>query len=367
MTHRLLLLFAVLFCSSTADAQSLFPIEVNHLWGYIDSTGTVVIQPKYAIACPFNEGAAWVVLKSRNTLSFDETAMNVYESMRFEFQRDGTDYTWNIIDAKGNVLGSTERTKLKPLVQNGLTPIFDGDYFRGGWGLIDKKGTIVQKGVYTSIGFVNDGRAKIGTGEFGPYGFIDLSGKLVSTVEYQQAESFSEGLAAALDPESQKWGYLDTECKWAIKPQFASAGSIHEGLAYFSTDSLFGYIDNKGKVVIKAKYKDADSFSDGRARVQIKGKFGYIDSTGALVIPATLEVPKPADAFTMNTHIHTFREGLAIVERDGKIGYIDKMGKEIIAPQFDDASTFEHGLARVKKGDKWCYINRTGKVIWQHL
>ncbi len=357
----------VLVAASNCAAQALFPIEVGHKWGYIDSIGHIVIPPKYALACAFNEDRAWVVEKSRSEVSFDENAMNAYESVEFEFQRSGTDYVWVVIDTKGNQLGSTDRTKLKPLVYNDHTPIFDGDYFHGGWGLIDATGKITQAGQFGSIGFVNERLVKVSSSESGgPYGFLDLDGKVISTVQYNEATSFSEGLAAAEDPETNKWGFLGPDCKWAIKPIFGGTGSFHEGLAYFGMDSLYGYIDKNGKVAIKDKFIDADNFSEGLARVKINGKYGYINKTGALVIPPTIVVPVPKDAFSMNMRLHTFREGLALFEQSDKIGYIDKTGKVAIAARFEDGYTFEHGLARVKKDGKWCYIDRTGKIVWQH-
>ncbi len=40
----------------------LYPISVDHKYGYIDKTGKIVIEPQFDYALPFKEGLAIVVV-----------------------------------------------------------------------------------------------------------------------------------------------------------------------------------------------------------------------------------------------------------------------------------------------------------------
>ena len=349
---------------SYSSAQNLFPIVQNHRWGYIDSTGAIVIQPQYAYAGPFHEGYAWIVDSSKMEIAFGADALNATESISFSQVRDGTDYTWSLIDTHGKKLSHTTRSKMKPVVVNGYTVLFDGDYFRGGWGLMDMAGKIAVKGAYPSLDFMQEGKALAGYEDNGPYDFIDLAGKQITKLHFPRASSFQDGLAAASDPDSGTYGFLDGTGAWAIKPTYRFVGSFSEGLANVLRDSLYGFIDTKGKLVIPYRYSFVEKFSDGLARVKLNGLYGYIDHSGAMAIPATIEV-KEGGAFEMDYHLYKFSNGLALAKVGDQYGYRDKSGAIAIPAIFQDAYLFENGLARVKKDSVWGYINRAGKMIWK--
>jgi len=50
----------LLLLSTTFSQKILYPIFQDGLWGYIDSTGTEIIQPKFIQCGPFSDCQAFV-------------------------------------------------------------------------------------------------------------------------------------------------------------------------------------------------------------------------------------------------------------------------------------------------------------------
>lgn len=89
----------------------------------------------------------------------------------------------------------------------------------------------------------------------------------------------------------------------------------------------------------------------------LKYSVAYLDKTGKIVIELNSNVVTSGD----------FHEGLAKIMIGEKWGYINKGGKQVIPPEFDNASDFSEKLARIGMGDAYLgkskYIDQTGKVV----
>ncbi|MBA4388326.1 MAG: hypothetical protein C0404_10120 [Verrucomicrobia bacterium] len=115
----------------------------------------------------------------------------------------------------------------------------------------------------------------------------------------------------------------------------------------------WGFIDKAGQPVIEPVFADAWPFSGGLASVLINGKWGYIDKTGKEAIKAEYDYAWP------------FSEGLGRVLKGGKHGYVDAKGQMVIEPKYDVAWEFSRGLARVEIDGKEGYIDGKGKYVWE--
>jgi hypothetical protein len=120
-------------------------VKVGDKFGYIDTTGKAVINPKYGWACDFKEGMVRVCMNSSQI---------------------------------------------------------------GEWGFIDKTGREITAFNYYEANNFNEGYAavNIGNRESGKWGFIDKEGNTVVDCKYSYARSYKEGMAAVcLD---NRWGFI---------------------------------------------------------------------------------------------------------------------------------------------------------------
>jgi hypothetical protein len=336
----------------------LFHVRESGRYGYIDAQGTMVIEPRYDVACPFSDGLAAVRVRER----------------------------WGCIDSKGKLV-------IKPMFSSpfafseGLAAVALDSKIAGKdardvkEGYIDKTGAYVIAPQFDFAFDFSDGMAQVSVG--GRHGYVDKSGKVFYLdPAFADNKDFSEGLAVVRYREWGKQGYIDKTGSIAIEPIYDSAGKFSEGLAAVHIGDRCGYIDKSARMVIEPQFASCGDFSEGMARVRVGARFedpwGYVDRTGKIVVE-----PQFVEA-------RGFKEGLAAVrikgagdwtrqEGDeivttitGPFGFIDKSGKMVIEPAFTQVADFSHGLAMINLGPetpglwgKWAYIDKSGKYIWR--
>jgi hypothetical protein len=291
----------------------LHPIRVKGLWGFIDSSGKVVIQPRF-----------------------------------FNIRSIG--YDWN------------------PAFSEGLAPV----NVNGNWGYVDTSGTIAIKPQFHIAHRFSDGRARV-TGPDLRVGYIDRAGDFQISPKYCYGGDygdFSEGLAAVYYAEECSWishvGPVSPRTFYVIdRAGKTIIAGIHalgfrEGLSPAFMDGKHGYVDRSGKILIAPRFDRAYRFSEGLAVVQVGKWHGFIDRSGKFIVRGSREL----DVWDQ------FSEGLARVMKGSKFGFINGSGKIVIPPIYDDAGNFSEGLAAVNvgqnlngEGGKWGYIDKTGKVV----
>lgn len=335
----------------------LYPIRENGKWGFIDSLGHVVVQPKYDSVGEFSEGFAAVCLGAKwgylngagqvvikplyqEAEPFSEGLALV--TLRRDIKRVAlpsygagspailSEYAW--IDGRGNI---TFRKKL-----------LSASSFSGGY-------TLVQREDFTFV-------------------YVDRKGVVAFGRAFTFASDFSECLARVSMILSNKGQipvtetvHIDTNGQPVIyddRLDFGECRDFSEGLAMVDVDGRRGYIDTTGTFAIKPQFgtdRSCGDFHDGYASIECSnGKYRYIGKNGRF-LKGEFE---RADAFS---------EGLAAVRRDGRWGYIDTTGKVVIQPRFSVTCKFHGGLAWVKLSDSkdiWqdrAYINRNGEVVWK--
>ena len=252
------------------------------------------------------------------------------------------------------------------------------------------------------------------------WGFVDLAGKIAVPLEYEDVNRFSGNIAAA--KKDGLYGYIDTAGNVSIPFVYKQVWPYQNGIACIRTDDKYGVIDENGKAVLEPKYEFIqiywdgiiavqqddkwgvfdkqgkqiapfiyDSFTayncDGYAEVGQNGKCGLIDKNGKLVVPLEYESVSffREDGFAeaslskrkkvlighdgkilkgFGSLLFGFTEGLAAVKKKGKWGYIDTNGKDVIAPQYADATGFSDGVARVMDMNGKCgFIDKQNNTV----
>lgn len=309
-------------------------------WGYIDTSGKIVITPQFSKAWCFSEGLALVGVQVP--------------------YGGGTTTNYGYIDRTGKTVIKPQFSVAHHFSEGlaaAMLPTGEGRY-----GFINKQGkftiapqfksftldTILKRktiSYYPEPPYNNKGAFHEGLAQVGPVTFIDKSGRMAVNFKNNGAEirsgyvdyrygymrTYSEGLAAIIRETPEGWGYVDKSGTLVIKYQFLEAWDFNDGLAAVSVSldggkrGKYGYINRAGKMIVKPQFDNAGDFSEGLAHVSTEdGLSGYIDKTGKVVLQMPAGFWPFPDQRPRSSDI-PFRNGLA----GGVMGYIDKTGRII--------------------------------------
>ncbi len=200
-------------------SEGLAAIKKNNKFGFIDTTGSVIIEPKYDQVLSFSDG-----------------------------------------------LCAVASSKIK------------GDSLLFSWSFIDKAGKVVLKGPFLEANGFEKGLASV---KFmnGNSCWIDKLGKNVFNVSYKECRSFSEEVAIFRD--TLFYGIINRNGTVLLKPTYISIGNFSDGLASIEfNEHQVGYIDTHGKIVIKPVFQFVSKYSQGIAYVCKDEKLILINKAG---------------------------------------------------------------------------------------
>jgi hypothetical protein len=187
---------------ASAVAAAVYPVHVGDKWGYIDPAGRMVIAPQYADAGDFSEGLAPVAQISPDTVSqttggnqtagaarelwgfIDQSGKMVIQPKFSEARAfsDGrawvsTDEFHGFIDAHGKLVIALGKDETARDFSQGLVRVEQD----GKWGYVDTAGGWVVKPVYVQAYSFSEGLAAVQmeTGNGLLHGYIDPTGRLV--------------------------------------------------------------------------------------------------------------------------------------------------------------------------------------------
>ncbi|MGE5416658.1 MAG: WG repeat-containing protein [Acidobacteriota bacterium] len=316
-------------------SEGLAAVKINTKWGYINSSGNILISPRFELCNRFSNGIA-IVSSTK-----------------------GPYYTYGLINRSGRYLCKPRYCELVDC-NNGL---YAAAIMKNGnliWGFVNSSGKVVEEVQFNNWIPQNDGSVKVST-QSGT-GLLNKDGRIIINPQYQDVQVFSEGMAAVQI--NDKWGYIDKDGKIVIQPEFKGASQFREGLAVVNVvlhnKDKWGYIEKSGNFAIKPDYFSAGDFSEGLAPVKTKEQigndynksWGYIDKNGKMIISPQFWSAK------------SFSEGWAVVNSNC---YIDKSGKIVMSTQYDSAGIFQEGMAEVgngmASGSQEGFIDRNGKLV----
>jgi hypothetical protein len=367
-------ILAPLRAGDTGDL--LVPVTARGKFGYVDSAGTLRIEPKFTHAGLFSEGLSRV-------------SIGEYNSERYGF-----------INTKGEIVIDPQFESAADF-SDGVALVFGREGRAPVYGYIDKTGHFVIPFAkepsnllldHEKLSF-HDGLAVSPNSSATRYSYIDRAGKLICERQFESAEPFSEGLGRVKI--GGRFGYIDVNGKIAIEPKFTGAGDFSEGLAPVvmmeAGNQVYGFTDRTGNLVLRNTLDRRNppglwwepiideprarglgtglsewqsSFVDGLAPVRYRGRL--YDSASYCFINKSGEQAFSCRSFD---EIDNFHEGLALCTVGHNHVYIDKSGKVVIqAPVAESVWPFTGEFARVvftQSPYSWGWINKTGKIIWE--
>lgn len=250
----------------------------------IDQRGNVAIKDKeglrFGLSSGFNDGLAPVVVKGK----------------------------FGFINTKGEIVIEPKFDSVRSFA-DGLAFVQVGEGFEALAGYIDQSGRLVVPLEYKGGTDFNQDRALVTKAVYGGYFMlIDKTGKLLKekvNPACSDSESIRKGFSEGLVPTRLELpnqtgffrldacGYIDGQGNAAIAPsqKFEKAQPFSEGLAAVQiqrkqgySDTKWGYIDKTGGIVIEPIFEEASSFTNGLAYVKVDAaKQGYINRSGQFV------------------------------------------------------------------------------------
>ncbi len=212
-----------------------YEVSYDYLYGYVNSKGDVVLEPKYAMAYGFtSDGYACVISPDGHLYYINGTGKEVVSIRK----------TPNIY---------LEEFSYRRRIQRYCSGIND---------------TVSDLGMY----YYQDGYAMIRYCIFDPFKgellykntnvLVDEKGKTLEIPGNYELKNYSDGIM--LLHKNGKYGYMNTDRSWVSPAIFEDARPFIQGLAVAETDGNYGVIDTEGNVVLPFTFDYISDVSDGR-------------------------------------------------------------------------------------------------------
>ena len=217
--------------------QGLAPVKDKEtgLWGYIDKSGTLKHNFQYTFAASFeNNGKAQVTKKYPSVTVNKDGKVIIGPEEEFRYA----------IDFCGN------ETPIKSEVFD--VNIAEVSYRnQNGWIFVDNKGNIVSKKIYSSVGYLSEGLARVV--RKGKCGFVNSHGQEVIRCQYDGADYFNGGLAMVTNGKGLQCA-IDKTGKEVIPCKYVTATGVYSDFSILRDENNLHYvIDNEGKIIISSK------------------------------------------------------------------------------------------------------------------
>lgn len=346
--------------------NGLAPVKKNKKWGYINTKGEWIIKPKFDEVCHFKDGLAtvsinhkigyinkegnWAIKPKFDAPNSSDISRGIWIcSYAFNngFAHVKTNDKWGYIGKNGNWIVRPNTFDYIEFDKNGLAVIEQNKKY----GLIDKNGKVLIKPNFEKIyledkvivAFLNN-----------KAGIIDKTGKWIIKPKYDHLylDEKSGYLVAKLN---KKKGCINLQEEWILKPRYEDIKHCPiNNLAIASKNNKYGIVNTKGEWIVEPKFKNIvyGSAKNSLFFVRDNNKYGLIDNSGNWIKKPIYE---EVDGF--------YNNGLAIVKINKKYGVIDKKGNWVLKPKFDHRIEFFGNLIRVEYGNNMGYATLDGKYL----
>lgn len=332
---------------------AIYPYEKNGLFGFMDSTGAVVIPAIYESVAPFKEGLSlvsqndkfgYINKKGDVVIDLIYSGGNDFEQGRAiieRYERIG------MIDRTGVVIFEPEFKELGNISEGMLYGVKDSLY-----GYYNTLGDQVIPERFTEAFSFSNGRAKVE--EKGLQAYIDKKGKYIVYPAFEEIEYFTDSLLIYGDGDT--YGLMKPSCQIVVPNKYEKIGQLSEGMAIVVYDDYIGYINERGEEVIPPQfdvipnYLNRSHFKAGSAVVAKNNSYGVINTKGKEIIPFK------------NEGIGEWAE-LTAVKRKGKWGFINRANQLVIPATYDYAESFNGSVALVQEMSLYGAIDKSGTKI----
>lgn len=209
------------------DGLAAFSIRNLHgegkLYGFVNKSGKIAIEPQYESVLSFHGGMATVVNEQKKIGFINKKGVLV---IPFKYDK--------VNIPSGNIFMDNGQA----VVQLYGKPV-----------VIDKKGKHVIEGQFDAV--FADGDDYLIASE-GKMGWCDKSGKIIIIPQFAAARPFNGQKLAPASFDGKQYGYVDRQGVFQINPQFDGAACfINSQMACVKSGYSYGIIDTKGAYLVK--------------------------------------------------------------------------------------------------------------------
>lgn len=189
--------------SQTSTDNTIYPICIDGKYGFINTSGQVVVNPKFDWADTLSEGLAAVKMGEKWGY-VDEKGVFVIKPQ--------FDYANSFVEGMASVLIIDEISRQKQ------------------WTFIDNAGKMISSPKFDDAGIFSEGLAVVI--DDGDYCYIDKNAKTVYITGANIAYDFSEGLACIrkrYDRMNYRCGFMNKNGKTVVRPLYLDAYDFQMG------------------------------------------------------------------------------------------------------------------------------------------
>ena len=301
--------------------EGVVAVKTGDKWGFVDTSGNIVVVPKYDDALPLMNGRAPVKLNNKwgyiNRLGKVVIPFEFGDAKMFveEYTPVKKGFNYGYIDTTGKMIFDNIY-----IVAGVFSESLAFVNHMGDTGYINKEGKLEISNLDADFGFpFKEGHAVVL--KDGKKGYINRKGELITGYDFIEARVFKDGMAAAYVKDSDgcsKCGFIDTLGNWIVKPVYEDFVGYFDGYSRVTINHRGYLVDRKGKIALEHLNNTVGIVSEGLVAFKDKGKYGFVDTLGNIVIKPRYE------------KVVFFYKGYSMVAKDGSINYIDKNDRKII-------------------------------------
>lgn len=334
---------------------TLYPYQKNDNFGFIDTSGILVIPTDYDAVTNFSDGLSLV---SKNDSVFyinkeNNNLLNQFFVDAYSFNNGKAAVKqhnkWHFINRQGEIV-SGFFDEINELSDNVYTFKLNDKY-----GALNNYGQISLDAKFEELGNFKNGFAYYRYGD--QYGFVSKDG-YVHNPEFTWVSDFDTN-GIAIIKNNNAFGLINSSGKLILEPKFDQILRATNSIFIVIKNNLYGFFDANGCFISDIVYnylkeKPVEYYTNGKFFKLIKkGEQTIIDANGSINID-----------FKKHDEISFAYNGLIRVKTKNKFGFLNQKLILNIPCKYGDASDFEDEIALVKLNDKFLMITTDGKEIF---
>lgn len=372
MRHLSLFLFLFLSIESFSQIASLYPIKQNHLWGFMNRQGEIVLEPKYdAIAeknlrwnrgigsiSPYrlveldgklgainNEGTEVVAPNWKEIRPLDDDLFAVRSEEGFQ-----------LINSAGNTFMLSQYDDVQPIVSDALV---SSTYFKVQkdtlWGIFHLENGELMSPQFGEVKLSNPVQNFFNVNQWEKsdrWGLANQQGQIIIPFQYKSIIALHSNNVFSLN-ENNQWVVFDSLGQQLFDEGWLTYRRLNKhavGIKGKDWEWKLYFFESQTPSRFATKYEGFRNLSHGYISGKSKNKWSIIDSLGNEVLPPTFEEIQP------------FSPPLFRVKKKGW-GIYSLVDGLIVNTDYQVISPFENGLARVRRNGKWGMVNRQGAEV----